>query len=515
MMRSRSETVAKNTFFMAFRMVLVVLVGLYTSRVILDKLGVDDFGIYNVVWSVVVLFSFLQNALTNATYRFLAYDLGLEEKDDQERSKLRRTFSMSMNVHLLLGIAIFILCETIGLWIVNYKLVIPTDRMYAANLSYQFAVFCFILNIVKTPYNSLIIVHEKMNFYAYTSVLEAVMKLLIVYLLSMSSFDKLILYSFLILVVTLILFIWYKIQCKRSYPESHYMLYWNTDTAKSMVKYSGWSLLVNGVDVGVNQSIVYFYNVFFGVVVNAAYGIANQVSTHLNQFLNSFASAYNPQIIKSYSSGDRSYFMKLVYSSSKFSFYILFLISMPIIFNLDYVLGIWLKEVPESSSILIIMLMLYSFIDAYSAPLWISVHATGNLRTHQILMASIKIVNIPLAYILLEQGMPAWGVLAIKAGLNFVCSVVRPIYMVRLIGLDFKHYMKNVFFTVYLVAGLSLPIPFFLSSLCESDLERFLVSSFSFVLIFSLVAYYIGLTDKEKMLAKDMTTNKLKKIFKR
>lgn len=511
---NRSEVVAKNSIFMAFRMVLVVIVGLYTSRVILDKLGVEDFGIYNVVWSVVVFFSFLQNALTNATYRFLAYDLGQIDANNNDNSKLRQTFSMSINVHLILGAIIFFLCETIGLWVVNYKLVIPVDRMYAANLSYQFAVFCFVLNIIKTPYNSLIIVHEKMSFYAYTSVLEAVMKLVIVYLLSMATFDKLIFYSFLIFVLTFVLFVWYMSHCKKHFEESSYMLYWNRDTAKSMVQYSGWSLLVNGVDVGVNQSAVYFFNVFFGVVVNAAYGIANQVSSHLNQFLNSFASAFNPQIIKSYSSGDRSYFMNLVYSSSKFSFYILFFISMPIILNIDYVLSVWLKDVPEGSTILVIMLMLYSFIDAYSAPLWISVHATGNLRTHQILMASIKILNIPLAYILLCQGAPAWVVLAIKAGLNFICSIVRPMYMVKLIKLDFKHYMKNVFFVVYLIAGLSVPIPIFLSSYCETGIYRFIVTTFSFVIIFSLVVYFIGLTDREKMVAKDLLLNKLIKFKK-
>lgn len=514
MTSSRSEVVAKNSLFMAFRMILVVVVGLYTSRVILDKLGIDDYGIYNVVWSVVVFFSFLQQALTNATYRFLAYDLGRAESDPQENVNLRKTFSMSINVHLLLGIVILILCETVGLWFVNYKLVIPVERMYAANVSYQFAVLCFVLNIVKTPYNSLIIVHEKMSFYAYTSVLEAIMKLLIVYFLSIAPFDKLIFYSLLIFVLTLILFVWYMSHCLHSFSESIYMFYWNSDTAKSMVKYSGWSLLVNGVDVGVNQSVVYFYNVFFGVVVNAAYGIANQVSSHLNQFLNSFSSAFNPQIIKSYSRGDRPYFMQLVYSTSKFSFYILFFISMPIIFNVDYILNIWLKDVPEGSSILVIMLMLYSFIDAYSAPLWISVHATGNLRTHQILMASIKILNIPLAYILLCQGVPAWMVLAIKAGLNFVCSVVRPMYMVRLINLDFKHYMKNVFFVVYLVAGLSIPIPIILSSYCDTGFSQFMVTSFSFAIIFFLVVYLIGLTGKEKTLAKELLLTKLMKFRK-
>ncbi len=512
---NRSELVAKNTFFMAFRMVLVILVGLYTSRVILDKLGVDDFGIYNVVWSVVVFFSFLQNALNNATYRFLAYDLGQLETNGGDNSRLRQTFSMSVNVHVLLGIFILILCETIGLWIVNYKLVIPPDRMFAANLSYHFAVLCFVLNIIKTPYNSLIIVHERMSFYAYTSVLEAVLKLGVVYLLSIAAFDKLIFYSSLICGLTLVLFIWYMLHCRKHFSESEYTFCWNSNTAKSMVQYSGWSLLVNGVDVGVNQSVVYFYNVFFGVVVNAAYGIANQVSSNLNQFLNSFTSAFNPQIIKSYSSGDRSYFMKLVYSSSKFSFYILFFISMPIIFNIDYVLGIWLKDVPDGSSILVIMLMLYSFIDAYSAPLWISVHATGNLRTHQILMSSIKILNIPLAYILLCEGMSPWVVLAIKAGLNFVCSVVRPIYMVKLINLDLKDYMKNVFGVVYLVAGLSIPVPIILSNYCESGMIRFFVTSFSFISVFVLIVYYIGLTDKEKSIAKDLLMNKVLKFIKR
>lgn len=502
--QENTKRVAKNTLFLFFRMVLVLCVGLYTSRVVLNTLGVEDYGIYNLVGSVVVLFSFLQQALTNATYRYLAYEQG---KNDMKR--LKRTFSMAVNAHVILATVILFLCEIGGVWFLNNKLVVPEGRIFAANVAFQFSMLCFCINIIKTPYNSSIIAHERMNFYAYTSIVEVVLKLAIVYILVIFDFDKLILYSFLIFCIGLFMFGWYWIQCKRLFEECTYTKCWDSGMIKGMMNYSGWSVIVNAVDVSVNQSILFFFNIFFGVVANAAMGVANQVNSHLSNFLSSFTQSFNPQIIKSYASGDKDYFMKLIFSTSKLSYYMLLFASVPILLNIDFILDLWLKTPPEGTSTFIILVIGYSLVDAYSAPLWIGVHATGKLRTHQLLMSSIKILNIPIAYFLLKCGLPAWTALGLKMGLNIVCSIVRPCYVKSLYGLPLRQYLKQVWVVVYLVTALLLPLPIYVASLFEPSWNRLLMSSSIYVLLFIPIVYFIGLNGIERNLLKKMILNKI------
>lgn len=500
---NNSSRIAKNTLYLFFRMILVMLVGLYTSRVVLEYLGVEDYGIYNLVGGVVVLFSFLQQALTNATYRYLAYGLG-----EGDNVKLSSYFSMAINVHIILAIAIFLLCETIGLWFLLHKLIIPEGRMHAAVVAFHFSILTFCLSIIKTPYNSSIIVHERMNFYAYTSIVEVVLKLLIVYLLVVFSFDKLILYSVLLFFVSLMLFVWYFLYCNRAFKECKYKLLWEGRIAIDMVKYSGWSVIVNMVDVAVNQSIVFFYNVFFGVVANAAMGIANNVNGYLNQFLSSFTQSYNPQIIKSYAAGSFDFFIKLIFATSKFSYYLLFLLAVPVALNIDLILELWLKTPPEGTAIFIIMMIAYSLIDAYSAPLWIGVHATGNLIKHQILMSTIKVFNIPLAYFLLKLGCPAWSALAIKASLNLVCSLVRPVYVQHLYSLPLKKYFMHVLLIIYAVTALILPLPIFFVRIIENPWLRLLVTT---TVVFGVgipIIFVLGMSKVERRMILDMIRSK-------
>lgn len=508
--QDNSKRIAKNTLYLFFRMFLVLAVGLYTSRVVLETLGVEDYGLYNVVGSIVVLFGFLQQALNNATYRYLAYGIGVGDKE-----VLRSTFSMAINAHLILVGIILLLSETLGLWFLYNKLVIPVERMDAAIFAYQMSILCCCVNIIKTPYNSSIIAHEKMNFYAYTSIIEVVLKLLIVYLLVIGDFDKLKLYSFLILVVTLLMLLWYYLQCKKLFPECHYQKHWDGSLISNMVKYSGLSIIVNLVDVSVNQSIVFFFNIFFGLVANAALGIANQVNSQLTNFLNSFTQSYGPQIIKSYASGDKKYFMNLMFSSSKFSYYLLLLVSVPVLLNIDFILNLWLKNPPENASTFFMVVIWYSLVDAYSAPLWTGVHATGNIKGHQILMASIKILNIPLAYILLKFGSPAWTALLLKVVLNVICSVVRPCYVRKLYGLPLAKYFKEVFGMIYLSTVIMLPLPFYLAHRMENGWSKLCLTSMLFVVIAMPVIYIIGFNAKEKKLIRNIIQNKIICRFKK
>lgn len=499
-----SKRIAKNTLFLFVRMVLVLCVGLYTSRVVLATLGVEDFGIYNVVGSVVVLFSFFQQALNNATYRYFAFELG---KNDV--LQLKKCFSMAVNVHFILAIITVVLCEVAGTWFLSNKLNIPPDRLFAARNVLHFSLFCFFLGVIQTPFHSAIIAHEKMDFYAYTSIVEVFLKLLIVFLLTLVSFDKLILYSILVSVVSIVVFLWYFFQCRRMFVECKYYWVWDQSLCKRMLKYSGWSIVVNAVDVTVNQSILFLMNIFFGVVANAAMGVANQVNGQLNSFLHTFTQSYNPQIIKSYAAANYSYFMKLIFSTSKISYFLLLFAAIPVILNIDLLLNVWLKNPPPDAATFVVFVIAYSLIDAYSAPLWVGVHATGNLRTHQILMASIKILNIPLAYFMLKLGCPAWTALAVKAILNFVCSIVRPCYVKKLYGLPLRKYMLQVWSCVYIVTLIVVPVPYYLSCLMESSWQRLLATTGSFMVIFFPVTYFVGLNLTERNMVRQMLLNKI------
>lgn len=284
--------VAKNTGIMFARMFLLMAIGLFTSREILRILGVSDFGVYNLVGTIVLMFSFLQTALNNATTRFITYDLGIGEKEN-----LRNTFLMGVNSEILLSLVILLLSEMVGPWFIENRLNIPTDRLEAAHFVFQFSLLNLIINIIKTPYNSTIIAHERFDFFAYNTIVEAVAKLSIVYLLTVSSIDKLIAYAALQVVVSIAVFGWMFIYCYKNYEETHYKWYWDGRLLKSLSKYSGLSLLVNLVDVAVIQSISIFFNIFSGVVANAALGIATQVSGQINGFLSNFSQSYTPQII--------------------------------------------------------------------------------------------------------------------------------------------------------------------------------------------------------------------------
>ena len=504
--QANTKRIAKNTVFMFFRMFLVMAVGLYTSRVVLATLGVDDYGLYNVVGGVVVLFGFLQQALNNATYRYLAFGLG-----SGDESALCNTFSMAINAHLILAGFIILLAETVGLWILNNKLSIPAERLGVANFAYQMSVACCCINIVKTPYNSSIIAHEKMGFYAYTSIVEVVLKLLIVYLLVIGDFDKLKLYSVLTLGVAVFMLLWYYLHCKKSFTECKYKLYWDGSLITNMVKYSGLSIIVNLVDVCVTQSIVFFFNVFYGLAANAALAVANQVNGQLGSFLSSFSQAYNPQIIKSYAAGNKDYFFKLIFSASKISYYLLFLAAIPVLMNIDFILNLWLVNPPEGTGVFFSLIICYSLIDAYSAPLWIGVHATGNLRTHQILMASIKILNIPLAYVMLKNGLPAWTALALKAGLNLVCSIVRPCYVKKLYALPLNAYFRDVFVSVYLSSAIILPLPLYVESQMNDGLTKLAMTSLIFFITAGPIIFFVGLKKNEQNIVLNFILSKISK----
>ncbi len=337
-----NQRIAQNAFYLYIRMFITMIISLFTSRVVLNTLGETDYGIYNIVGGIVVLFSFLNAALTTATQRFFSYELG-----KKDLKSLQRIFSISMTCYIFLSLAILILSESIGLWFLNNYLNIPNNRIASANWVYQFSIIAFIFQMIRIPYHATIISYEKMNFFALISIIEVSLKLLIVYVLLILLIDKLILYSILMTVVILVITLSYKFYCNKYFTTTKYYFYWNRNRVKEFLSFSGWSLFGSIANITSQQVLNFLLNIYYGVTVNAAAGIANQVTANLYNFVANFQIAFNPQIVKSYAEENLNKMQELLFMSSRMSFYLIFTIGLPIIINLDYILKLWLGNVPQ------------------------------------------------------------------------------------------------------------------------------------------------------------------------
>ena len=376
-----SKRIAKNTAMLYIRMLLIMAVTLYTSRVVLEVLGVEDFGIYNIVGGVVVLFSFINNAMATATQRFLNFELG--RNDIKE---VGRVFSMSMTAHISIALLVLLLAETIGLWFLLTQMNIPDGRMNAAVWCYQFSILTTCIQIIRVPYNACIIAYERMSFYAYISILEVILKLLIVFLLSIGGFDKLIFYSILMFLVTVAVCYAYKIVCNRNFNISRYSFFWDKILYKKLMSFSGWSLFGSAANVGAQQGSNILLNIFYGVALNTASGISNQVTHALYSFVSNFQMAFNPSLVKNYATQDYSILEKMILASSKFSFFLFFIVSIPLFLYTDFFLSIWLRDVPAYASEFTRLMILFLALDTLAAPFWITVQASGSIKKYQIVV---------------------------------------------------------------------------------------------------------------------------------
>ena len=505
--KETNKRIAKNTILLYLRMFITMGVGLFTSRIVLRALGVSDFGIYNVVGGIVVLFSFLNSAMSTATQRFLNFELG--RNDLKETS---RVFSVSMTTHLLIAFILLILGETIGLWFLNAEMNIPSDRIIAANWVYQFSIFTFCANIIRVPYNATIIAYERMNFYAYLSIIEVILKLLIVYILLIYSFDKLIFYSLLIFVVTVLVSAIYQIYCSKVFETAKYHLFWDKILFQKILSFSGWSMFGSLSSVGSQQGLNILLNIFGGVTVNAAVGIANQVTTNLYAFISNFQIAFNPQIVKLYAADEHERFMKLIFRSSKFSFYLMLVLSIPVIICLNFILKIWLGPVPEYTAIFCKLIIIFLMIDAISAPLWLSVQATGNIRNYQIIMSILIICNLPMDYLLLKFGYPFEFVWIVKIIINVITYIFRISYLKNKIEFPIIKYFKLVVFPAIVVTILAFPIPYFINTHLSSW-EGLIITTCSSIVITVITVFFIGLDKREKTIAVIIFKDKINQLF--
>lgn len=451
MISSDNRRIAKNTLSLYARMGVTMLVSLFTSRVVLQTLGVEDFGIYNVVGGVVVLFSFLNAAMSSATQRFLNFELG-----KKNLAQVARVFSMSMSVHFCIAGTVLILAETVGLWFLNAKLNIPAERMFAANWVYQFSVASTLFGIMLVPYNATIIAYERMTFFALASIATAFLRLGIVYLLLVGNADKLILYAALTLAVSALMQLVHVVYCRRAFPQTaRYKPFRDKKLFFELVSFSGWSLFGGVADMCNSQGINMVMNIFCGVGVNAAMGIANQVNGTVYQFVSNFQTAFNPQLVKSYAAGERDRFINLILRTSKYSFFLIFLLVLPVALNTDFVLSVWLGNVPAHAADFVRLTLAYSLISSLSAPLWMSVQATGKIRNYQLIVSAFIFANLPLAYVALKLGFSPTCALAIRVGMNVVTTLWRVFYLRKKIALPARKFLLNVILRVSLVAAIS------------------------------------------------------------
>lgn len=392
-----NKRIAKNSLLLYARMLLVMVVTLYTSRIVLRALGVEDYGIYNVVGGVVAMLGFLNGSLTAATSRFLTFELGRGEDGD-----LNRVFRCSVTVHYLLAALILLLAESVGLWFVLNKLVIPAERLDAALWAYQCSVFTIVVSIVSTPYNALIVAHERMEAFAYISVAEVLLKLGVAFAIIQPVGDKLVVYALLLALVQFLVRLLYTVYCSRHFPGIRSRLLWDKEISGRIFSFAGWTMNGNLAVMGYTQGLNILLNLFFGPAVNAARGIAVQVQGAVSQFFNNFLMAVRPQIVKSYAQGDLEYMHKLVIGSSKYAFFLVLLLVVPLMVNTEYVLHLWLGQVPEHSVAFTRLMLLICMNYPLSQPTIIGIHATGRLKKFQLIEGSMLLTIVPVAYLFLK-----------------------------------------------------------------------------------------------------------------
>lgn len=504
---ANSKAIAKNTAFLYIRMFLVVGVTLYTSRIVLEQLGASDYGIYSLVGGIVAMLAFFRGAMANATRRYLSFDIG---KGDFER--LKKTFSATLTIHIGIALIVLVLAETIGLWYVKNKMVFPENRQYAVHFVYQFSVFTFLLNIIQVPYDALIQARERMKVYALVSILEAFLKLGVVFLLVYFGSDKLITYAILTFIVALVIRMIYQLYCRKQFAESKYHFEYDKVYFKELMSYTGWNLFGSFAAMVRGQGNNIILNLFFGTVVNAAYGITSQVQNAVHMFVSNFQMALNPQIIKSYAQGDLKQNHRLIFTGSKFSFFLLFIIVCPIWFNVDFILQLWLKDVPEHTSIFIQLVLIHLLVDCISEPLMIGAQATGKIKWYQIVVGTLICLNLPISYLLLKtMHMQPFIVFKVMIALSLIALFFRIFFLKVMIQLPVIPYFKKVLWPIALVSVFSIVLMFFLLPLMGSgDSWITFVIRVSTILIVSIgLIVLFGLTRLEKDFAKEIFLNKI------
>lgn len=489
---SSNKKIAKNAALLYLRMFLILGVTLYSSRIILGALGVSDYGVYNLVGGIVAMMSFLNSAMAGATQRFLSFDIGIGD-----HVQLQKTFSATLTVHFLIAIIVFILGETIGLWYINYKMVFPLERSFAVNVVFQFSLLTLFLDIIQVPYNALILARERMNIYAYVSILEAILKLLVAFALLWYGTDKLIWYSVLTFCLVLIIRNTYKYYCKRNFSESKYKFEYNKKHLVELLSFSGWNLFGTLSLVAKNQGVNMILNLFFGTLINASYGIAMQVQGAVNQFVSNFQTALNPQIIQNYAAGNKNKSVNLMFLGSKFSFLLMMILVFPIIFNIDIILKIWLGNVPKYTSSFIKISLITILIDSLSGPLMTGILAIGKVKIYNLLIGSFNILTLPISFFFLKSDFAPIIVFQILLLFSFFSFIFRFMLVKKEFNFDILDYFNKVLFRIIIVIILVVMFVFFISD--NKYISNNVFVNVPLIFLWSLsVIISIGITKRER-----------------
>lgn len=490
-----NKRIAKNTLFLYFRMMFIILVSLYTSRVILKTLGVEDYGIYNVVGGFVSMFGFLNTAMSATTQRYITYSLGTENT-----AQLNKVFSNCVMTHILIALIVLLFAESVGLWFLFNKMIIPESRMTAAFVVFQCSVVSTVVLILSVPYNADIIAHEKMSAFAYISIVEVTLKLLIVFLLKFSGIDKLIFYGILLLIVQCSIRLIYGSYCKRHFEETKFRIIWDFSLFKEMLSFAGWNLWGGVSNIMYTHGVNLLLNLFFGPTVNAARGIAIQVQNAISQFANSFQMAINPQITKSYAQRDYAYMHKLVFRSSKFAFILLFILSLPIFTETEAILKLWLGVVPNWTVVFLRLMLCIVIIDSVANPFMVSVAATGNVKLYQSIIGGTMLLIVPTSYIFLKLGCAPNIVFITHLFFAVLTFILRLFIVKRLIHFSIIEYCKVCIFKIIAIVVPSFFSVWILTKCLNESFESQLFVVVLSVVIGVIFSFICGLTINERQI---------------
>lgn len=503
-----NKRVVKNTIFLYIRTFVSMLISLYTSRKILEALGVSDFGIYNVVGGVITMLTFLNGSMSVATQRFLTVELG-----KKERGNYNRIFNMTVLIHIGLAALVLIAAETAGLWFVNTYLNIPVERMTAANWVYQASVFSTILGILQTPYHASIVSHEHMHIYAYVGLGESFGKLFLVFLLIVYPYDRLVFWGFIMFFFQFLMAIIYRVYCIRQFPECKLRLKWDSSVFSSMLKFTGWNMFGTVSWLLKDQGVNILMNMFGGPVANAARGVSCQISGAVQGLTGGFQSAVNPQLTKGYVANDSEATCRLLCESSKISYFLLFIIALPVILEADFILNLWLVEVPPMASLFTRIIIIESLLSALGGPMITSLMATGNIKWYQIVVGSSLLLIVPVAYVFLKLGFPIETALVVSALFILLGDFLRVIFCKKQLGLSLRLFGFKVILPIIIVTVLSLVLPLFIHYKMSEGWCRLIVSTVVSCVIVAVLIYTIGLTATERNFIVSGVVSKFKRYF--
>lgn len=497
-MENQSENtkrIAKNTLMLYVRMLFGMLVSLYTSRVVLQALGVEDYGIYNVVGGFVAMFSMISTSLSSSVSRFLTFELG---RGDMEQ--LKKVFSTSLCIHLVLAGIVFLAAESVGVWFLNTQMTIPADRLYAANWVFQASLVAFMFGLFSVPYNASIVAHERMTAFAYIGILDIILRLFIILFIAYAPFhfDRLIVYSLLLVVLRLSIQTVYWVYCKKHFDECRLQFRFYRDTWKAMSAFAGWNFIGCTATLLKDQGVNILLNLFIGPVINAARGIANSVNSVLFSFAGNFMTALNPQITKSYATGNYPYMFSLVERGSRFSYYILLIFALPVLFETEFILTLWLKNYPEHTVNFVRLVLVVTLCDILSNTLINIQFATGKIRNYQLAVGGMLLMNFPLSYLCLRLNFPPESVLIIALLIAVCCLLLRLCFLRKMVGLSVRHYLYKVCGNVVMVTSAALLLPLLFMWQMQDGFQRFLVVSLLSVICTIGSIYWIGCTSNER-----------------